>query len=67
MLDENFLDLVFGQMFKTRGKYFSTWEIHDEIEKDEKSKIHYNDVLMALEQLSIDEYINRESSRVKIE
>ncbi|MFC0879006.1 hypothetical protein ACE01N_20595 [Saccharicrinis sp. FJH2] len=63
ILNEDYLDLVFRHMYEMRGRYGSTKTIHTELEKNYSKKFHYNDIVMALEQLALDGFLNLEPNK----
>lgn len=62
ILDEDFLDMIFKHMYHKRGTFESSRGVETEIGKWKGNVIRYNDVLMALEHLQHDGYLNLEEN-----
>ena len=60
ILNEDFLDNVFSHMYDKRGTFGCSKTITNEISKLKETDFNYNDILMALEHLERDGYLNLE-------
>ena len=63
ILNDEFLDMVFEHMYNKRGTFGSSRTIQDEIREWKNKKYRYNDILMALEQLERDGFLNLEDNQ----